>query len=184
MMVEFFSSFIKSISNINLINLSVFFIIIMSDIDDKNLLVYDGTQDQWNFERISLEGDIINVSGTGVRDIVFLFGTYDLPYLVCSDYDWITRRVFIFQGTDKLGVPQKARLLAYTETPTLPGYFRIYDATNLNDIAYIDNMADPSPTIYIDDDLQNLPSDFSIFEIQLKADKKGELHVHSLLLEF
>lgn len=153
-------------------------------IGDKHLLIYDGLDEQWYFERLSLAGDVITVSGTGIRDILLMFGTYDLPYLVCADTDWVTRRVFIFQGTDKLGAPQKVRVTAYTETPTAPGYLRLYDVTNLNEIAYIDNIAETSATIYADEDLQNLPSDSSIFEIQLKTTKKGELHVHSLLLEF
>ena len=158
--------------------------VVEAPISDKHLLIYDGQDAQWYFKQLSLEDDIITISGTGVRDISFLFGTYDLPYLVCSDTDWITRRAFIFQGTNKLGIPQEVQLLAYTETPSNPGHCRIYDATNLNEIAYIGGIADTSASVYIDDNLQSLPSDTSIFEIQLKTDKKGELHVHSLILEF
>ena len=115
-------------------------------------------------------------------------GIYDFSFtkVVSGDSTYFTAHTFPFQGTDALGAPKAIKAIAGWIDNTTQSV-RVYDVTNNQVICERTDITNEYPSIEDLGALSNLPSDLSIFEVQLKRPSGGpakETAVASLYMEF
>ena len=103
----------------------------------------------------------------------------------CNKKEWSLMGTFIFPGSDSIGSPNSFEIIAYQKdhhNHDEKTYVRLYDYTNSQVIAEIE-ITDDDRMIYISSDIENIPTEKSIIELQGKIghDHK-ELYIESMAL--
>jgi hypothetical protein len=109
-------------------------------------------------------------------DIHVAFAAYDKEYYKFSDSSsWVEATVIVFRGTDTLGTPTAAKIVAkLKDNIDTAGQVRIYDITNNNQIAIWNGVDSNSDEIYTTT-VTNLPSTEAMFSVQ---GKKGSSYTY------
>jgi len=114
-----------------------------------------------------------------VRDISFAFGD-----VITKGTTWRSIRRFTFKGSDDLGIPTGCKSVAYMGVSGQTGSLQVYDTTNNNVIASINNITSTDPYDY-EAPCYNIPTDKAIFEIRAQTDPpSANMYIDSFLLEF
>jgi hypothetical protein len=123
-------------------------------------------------------------SGAGIHDICVAFAAYDKNFYKFKDYtDWEECTVFVFRGSDILGIPTSAKVVAKMDGNTSPnGQMRLYDLTNNKIIATWSAINSNQDAIYTTS-VSNIPSGESMFSVQGKKGGSYTL-LRSLTLVF
>lgn len=115
-------------------------------------------------------------------------GLYDYPFtkIVTGDTTYFTAHIFEFEGTDLVGAPYEAVIVAGIIDPTTQS-IRIYDFTNNQTICEVTGVSASFPSMVNLGALSNLPTAPAIWEVQMKRLSGGparEVAVASLYLRF
>lgn len=136
-------------------------------------------------EYADLEDEVnATASGSGFRDIHLIFGGHNEPAKDIKSDTWKLVGTFIFRGTNVLGIPLKYQVVASVELGSSPGDIRLYDMTNNNTVGEINNINAEFSTIYTAENLQNLPTNEAVFEIQAKGEVSKKVYIFSFSLQF
>ena len=102
-------------------------------------------------------------------------------YVANGDRTWVSIRSFVFDGTN-LWTPKKFAVISSRAGKSTTGYARLFDYTNGLEIAQIAWTAEDKQ-IYINSNLQNLPTGEAIIEFQTKTAKNGrDIRTHYMAL--
>ncbi len=85
--------------------------------------------------------------------------------------DYVTGLTFMFPGTYRMGNPKNIKVMMYISSSTL-GDLRIWDETNGNTIAELTDVSAMTKTIKDLGELDNLPIDEAIWELQMRLPLK------------
>jgi len=138
---------------------------------DKFLKGVDSTTTIW--ADIPGDGNYINFS--------YSHGTKSADGLKIKTKSWVVVASFIYDGSDLAGLPEKLKVLGHSKNGST-SYVRIYDYTNNKVIAQV-TVDDSTRQIWIDNTIENLPTDRAIFEVQGKVqDSKKYLYVQAIAM--
>jgi hypothetical protein len=100
---------------------------------------------------------------------------------------WAIKHTFMFDGTDRKGIPTEFKVVASVQQPDYPGDVRVYDITNSNQIAILESINNKDRSIFNMGTISNLPTDEAIFSIQLRCltgNDKYNVNVFSFHMKF
>jgi len=119
------------------------------------------------------------------KEIIISFFGGNNYYKATKNTSWKTVGQFIFRGTN-IVIPSKIKAIIWLQNSSVKGGIRIYDFTNGKEIAKKEDITNISPQIINLGDLQNLPTDESIIEIQIRRVSGPALQVRisSLIINF
>lgn len=126
--------------------------------------------------------DKSEISSKSEKDIHFIFGKWNYPYLSMRSTTYMVVRKFYFRGSNSLGTPIGIKFVGYVERSG-SGSVRIYDSLNENVISEVSvggTLSICSSTI-----VNNVPTDESIFDIQFKSYNNWEtMYLYGLSIIF
>jgi len=131
-----------------------------------------------NVLRIYVSGKVRNLN-TKIETVAFAGSN---PYLNTTSPTYTIIAMFHFPGTDKMGVPDAMKVVAWTTATTYD--VKIYDVVNSLTIAEITAQTNSTAQIVDMGTLSNLPTGSSIFEIQVLRAGGGEVRFASLNVDW
>jgi hypothetical protein len=96
-------------------------------------------------------------------------------------------RRFVYRGTDVLGLPKACKIMVSVANAGRPGNIKLLDFTNSTTICEWLNITSVTPVILSITNLQNLPSDEAVFEIQGQANGNkvaDVMRISTFIMEF
>ena len=165
---------IKFINNEEVENLTEIFDI--SNIPEYDgLLISDGTAFTWA-QHFAHGGG--KSTGGGINFTMSDHASHD--YVANGDNTYTNIRTFIYDGSQHW-LPGKFSIIASLSASTT-GYARLYDYTNNNEICEV-SFTNITKGLYTTIDLQNIPTNESIIELQTKVAQKGrDIRLHFMAL--
>jgi hypothetical protein len=115
------------------------------------------------------------------KAISFSVGDSDIEGIVTTESDWTPLTTFVFPGSDVIGTPSKINAVIHTETGKNTD-IRIYDYTNANQIAILNNSTNTTKEIKDLGTISNVPTAKAIWEVQMKGN--GQSHLYAVDVEF
>ena len=132
-------------------------------------------------------GEIPGVKWAARSPIVVMLGGGTDPYFSTSNAAYTTAGVFLFGGTDDLGLLTSIEAIGFKEANPTSWDWRLLDITNATTIAEVTGNTGTAPEISTDGTPTNLPAAQAMFEFQVRRAGgivADNVFVHSATIEF